>query len=279
MKQIMTTVQMVQNETTRRTRAVTAKFRQAIRPIYIPGVRNMPVHVGSCTLLNIGGTKLIVTAAHIVHRFKAFGFLIGGTEVPVSLIDNFYATSAPNENPDDDKYDFAACAVSDTLATQLGNVAYVGAEWISLGRRIDHKHSVYVCAGYPNSQNKIPHATSRRIGMGFFTHTAKGHSINDKVAPWARSTTDHLFVSYEKYSVDPKGVKRRSSEPRGMSGGPVFYIGDFGDPDIYQPGTDVRPTLEAIIIEKSNQGKVLIAVRIGTVMEALRNVGILGEMS
>jgi hypothetical protein len=273
------TEQMVRDETTRRTRAVTARFRQAIRPIYIPGERNLPVQVGSCTLLNIGGAKLIVTAAHIIRRFKAKGFFIGGTEAPVVLIDDFYGTSARNGDPDDDKYDFAACTVSDTLAGQLGNVTYVGAEWMSVGRRIDHKHSVYVCAGYPNSQNKDMHATSRRIGMGFFTHTAEGHSMNDKVAPWARSTTDHLFVSYEKYSVDPNGVRRRSSEPRGMSGGPVFYIGDFGDPDIYQPGTEVRPTLEAIIIEKSDHGKVLISVNIGTVIEALRIDGILGEMS
>jgi hypothetical protein len=165
--------------------------------------------------------------------------------------------------------------VSDELAAELGNVAYIDEGSISLGRRDDHKHGIYVCVGFPNSQNKDMHASTQQVNIRMWMHSARGHSTNDKIGAWAATTQSHLFIEFAKYASNSDGSKRNSTEPRGTSGGPVFYLGDFGDPDIYRHDANFRSSLDAIIIEKSSEAKVLVAVRINTILQVLRNSDLL----
>jgi hypothetical protein len=73
------------------------------------------------------------------------------------------------------------------------------------------------------------------------------------------------------------GAKRRSTHPQGTSGGPVFYIGDFDNLETYRAGANFQPMFEAIIIRKPTEGPVLVAVRVGAIIGALKHKGLLPE--
>ena len=100
---------------------------------------------------------------------------------------------------------------------------------------MDHQHSMYTCVGYPNSQNKEIDVGKRAMNVQLWRHTGRGRSNHDKIGEWAQRTQDHLFVEFGKYANRADGTKKTSTHPRGTSGGPVFYLGDFGDPETYRP--------------------------------------------
>jgi hypothetical protein len=106
-------------------------------------------------------------------------------------------------------------------------------------------------------------------------HTSPGRSTSDKLGPWAQNTNEHLFIDFPKYATNVDGSKRRSTHPKGTSGGPVFYLGDFNDPNTYQSNVTFRPMFEGIVIAKPHEGNVLMAVKIAAIVHALRVAAIL----
>jgi hypothetical protein len=109
-----------------------------------------------------------------------------------------------------------------------------------------------------------------------WTHTGAGSSTHEGLGSWALHTPAHLFIKLDKYAKTPEGTKRSSTEPRGVSGGSVFYLGDFGDPETYRAGAGFQPMLDGIMIERHRQAKVLAAVKIAAIIEAMRRAGRLG---
>ena len=266
---------MVRDEAHLRAQATLQQFRSAIRPIYGSVGKTLPVHLGTCTLLRVGTVKLIVTAAHIIDQYSKAGLWVGGDNKLTPLAGMFSGTAAPNGDRKLDKYDFSASSVDAELAAGLGNVSYIEPKFISKGRRQDGKHAMYACIGYPNSQNKKMHATKREIDVRMWMHVSKGRSTHDALAPWATRTTEHLFVEFDKYAATVEGRRRSSTDPTGTSGGPIFYLGNFNDPEIYRSGTRFQPMLEGILIERSRTAKVLVGVKIAPIIHALHFAGLL----
>jgi hypothetical protein len=101
------------------------------------------------------------------------------------------------------------------------------------------------------------------------------HQLGSRPAiSWNHGRTPrHLFIDFPKYVNAVDGSKRTTTQPQGTSGGPVFYLGDFNNPGTYRENSNFQPTLEAIIIEKPNRAPVLIAVRIGTIIQSLQKAG------
>jgi hypothetical protein len=122
---------------------------------------------------------------------------------------------------------------------------------------------MYLCVGYPNSKNKDIHATRREMSAEFWNHIAPGHLTHDTIGEWARATADHLFIDIpKKHAVNAAGATINAVHPKGVSGGPVFYIGDFADYDSYSAVKDCHPMLEAIIVERVKEARTLITVQI-----------------
>jgi hypothetical protein len=271
---ITTTEAMVRDVAHERAQLVIAKFRTSIRPIYRSAPKTLLTHVGTCTLLCIEDIKFIVTAAHIVDQHEGY-LWIGGKESAIPLEGAFRSTVAPRGERALDKYDFSVSTVSDELDSSLGNASYISSDFISMGRRADHKHSMYTCVGYPNSQNKEVDVGKREMNARLWMHTARGRSNDDKIGGWAKNSEHHLFIEFPKYANRVDGTKKSSTHPRGTSGGPVFYLGDFGDPETYRVGSTFQSRLEGIVIEKPRMGNALVAVKIAAIVQALRNARVL----
>jgi hypothetical protein len=81
--------EMIRRAAHRRAQAVVDQFREAIRPNYrverCSARRDMPSHVGTCTLFLVGDNKLIATAAHIIDQHAKADLLVGGEKAPVPL--------------------------------------------------------------------------------------------------------------------------------------------------------------------------------------------------
>lgn len=102
-----------------------AKFGGAIRPIYGSTETGQPDHIGSCTLLKVGGGSQLLTAAHVIDMNEQSTLYIAGETKLVALEADFFATNKPEGNRDNDKYDFALGAISLDLEAKLGNVQYL----------------------------------------------------------------------------------------------------------------------------------------------------------
>ncbi len=133
---------------------------------------------------------------------------------------------------------------------------------------------MYACIGYPNSKNKDMNAAKREINVRMWMHTAEGSSTRDDLGEWAKHTNAHVFVDFYKYAENIDGTKRNSTHPQGTSGGPVFYVGDFSDPDTYRFDSTFQPILEGIVIERP-KGNALVAVKVAAITHALRRARVL----
>jgi hypothetical protein len=250
---------------------VMEQFGRAILPIYLSD-RRFRTHVGTCTLVRIDGKQLLVTAAHVFDKRKIGQLWVGGEDSLVPLTGKFMETKAPDGERKKDHYDFAAIEVGLELARQLGDVTYIGPDSISNNRRQPEKKVLYLCVGYPNSKNKDIHATKREINAGLLNHIAPGHLKHDGVGSWAKTTADHLFIDIPKRHAKNVGGQRINAvQPTGISGGAVFYMGDFADYESYSPRSSVRPMLESIIIERYTEARVLVSVLIATIVKAARD--------
>lgn len=258
-------------EVHRRAQLVIARFRDAIRPIYRSGRGTAPEHIGSCTLIRVGNTRLIVTAAHIIDQ-RERELWVAGMRKLTPLVGMFSGTWAPGNDRGLDKFDFSVSSVDEELSEGLGNVSYIPSELFSKGRRQDKQRAMYACIGFPNSQNQV----RREVSVRMWSHTGPGSSTHEGLGSWALHTPAHLFVKFDKYAKTPEGTKRSSTEPRGISGGPVFYLGDFGDPETYRAAANFQPMLEGIVIERHRRAKVLVAIKITAIIEAIRRAGHVG---
>jgi hypothetical protein len=133
--------------------SIRAHFRGAVRPIYGSNDRGLAVHIGSCTLLDVGGTRLVLTAAHVIDDSEFTNLYIAGGDKLVVLEADFMATTPPGGDRQKDRHDFAIAKLSPTTVTELGNVRYLSEPEI-LRRAMPTEGHCYVPLGYPSSKNK-----------------------------------------------------------------------------------------------------------------------------
>ncbi len=259
----------------RRGQIIVDRFRWAVRPIYRPHPKRKTLydHVGTCTLFRAGSVPWLVTAAHILDHHQRDGDLwIGAEKKIVPLQGTFTSTEKPQGQRDLDKFDFAVSRVTDSLLAELGNATFIDSDFVSKGRRRMGSKGLYVCLGYPNSKNKDVHAGHREMGVELFMHAATGHNDRSQLgAAGARYHDSNVFVELGKQVFNALGAKKNPVSVQGMSGGPVFHIGDRGNYNTMRNEANFTPLLEGIIIEKPQDADALVAVSIGTILETLRN--------
>jgi hypothetical protein len=247
------------------------RFGRAILAIYA-SLHKSHIHIGTCTAIRLDGKQYLVTAGHVFDEHQCGQLWVGGEEKLVQLSGRYFASQPPGGDRKHDHYDFAVIEVGPELAKQLGDVVYIGPEHISANRRQAEKKVLYLCVGYPNSKNKDIYAARREMKAEFWNHVAPGHLTHDGLDPWAKSTSDHLFIDLPKrHAKNAEGKTINAVHPKGASGGPVFYMGDFADCDTYYAERECHPILEAIIIEGNPNARALVALVIQKLIGALRD--------
>jgi hypothetical protein len=249
--------------------AVCDRFGGAVRPVYGSDDRKLATHIGSATLLKVGGTPLIVTAAHVIDESEHGALYVAGETHLVPIEASFEITGRPPGGRKEDRYDFAVAKLSPATCSELGDVGYV-ADGDLLLHGAPTSGYLYVVLGYPNSKNKkIDHANkvvrSELWKCGGLAGPAEALQAKLNV-----SSQDHLFIGFDrKRSRAADGSVVNSISPRGISGGAVFDAGNLADPDNLRPDAHMRRRLAAIVIEYHPKHSRIVATRIRVVLDAI----------
>jgi len=249
---------------------VSDRFRGSVRAIYrVSTDRELPEHLGTCTLLEHGAERVLITAAHVSDHSTQTSLYVGGANSLVEIKDPFFATQAPDGNRDKDFFDFAVCRPRSETLEELGDVTFMPSALCADRSFPPGANHLYGCLGFPNSKNRGIHAGNRSVKTVLWRYSSYA------VAPPALEgypSTDqhHLFVDFDgKRAKTADGQVVNAIWPQGASGGPIFDMGDFGDKAIAFPDAVCQPRLAAILIQKPAKAKVLMGVRIQAVLAAL----------
>ncbi len=131
-----------------------ANFAPAVQPIYGANDRGDPDHIGSAVLLDIHGTKVMITAAHVIDEnssMRPTSLYVGGGANLELIESEFSITVAPQTMRKLDRYDIAFCALPPSLVEQLG-AAYISLDEVARHApdelaRIMHRFDGYAALG------------------------------------------------------------------------------------------------------------------------------------
>ncbi|NKA73637.1 serine/cysteine peptidase [Ralstonia solanacearum] len=246
-----------------------ATLADAVRPVYRADDRGQPDHEGSCVLLQLGGTKYALTASHVVEAGKIADsdLYIGGESRFVKISGTCYRSPAPRGILKD-HYDFALVTLSDDDISSLGDIKYISEASISKGQTQSDGH-VYTVIGYPNTKNKdidkqLRAVTSNR--WNYYSVPRDGTDVSRKIEV---DGGEHIFVGYDKRSLDVNGNQVNSIKLKGVSGGAVIDLGRLGAPENLSPDAAFTPRLVALFIEHHPDKQITVATKIGFIIESL----------
>jgi hypothetical protein len=249
-----------------------AEFKTSVRPIYglLDGRRL--THSGSCLLLEIDGKRVVSTAAHIADDLALTPLFVGGLvgTHPVQLAGRFRATTPPGGDRRLDHLDCAYCEISANDTAALGPVEFLSESRMS-HNRVPSERRVYTAFGYAVSRNKksIDHRT-RSITNRLSMYTGHVVEVPALAAKLPRSGEGHLLVNFERHAHTANGERVNAFGPRGLSGGALLDLGDFTSPAIYAPDSQHTATLSGMLIEHWDEHHVMVAVKIGAIVEGIR---------
>jgi len=189
------------------------EFRASIRPIYrnISAIDSRPMHIASCLLLNVDGTPIVSTAAHVIDHLRESPLYVGGSKgvalVPITG-GRIRSTSIPHSGRQSDHFDSAFWEPPQSAVTAMGKVEFLNDSRLS--RVVPTPGRLYTAIGYPISRNKssINHATNSittRISM----YTANVEAMPDLVGKLGVSGAEHFFLRFEKRAFTGDGARYR----------------------------------------------------------------------
>lgn len=246
------------------------KYRTSVRPIYGTDDGERPEIIGSALLIDIDGSKFVVTAAHIADWTRTHGLFVSGTvgTQPVQIDGDITMTVAPNQQRGLDKMDFAFWQVPRSAEINLGDVKFININDIN-DDRVLPKNRMYLGLGYPISKNKKGvNNISKTIKTSLWKYTAGVEELPELARELGVPNDKHFFLKFDKYSSTYSGEKVNSGSPRGVSGGALIDLGNFSSPSIFNSKNSGK--LCGMIIEKNDKHKALIAVKMKVIIDAIK---------
>lgn len=234
-----------------------------------------PEHIGSCILLDIDGTPVVATAAHIVDDIPEGATLFVATPARPQLVPivggDIKTTPKPPKGRNYDHSDSAYWRIPDDEVERLGVANFLGPSRLSHNRAPQDRR-YYTALGYAVERNadRVDHER-RTITFAPSMHTSNAVS-EPKLTRRLNSPGDqHLFVRFARYAKDADGVEMETFYPEGLSGGALLDLGDFTSYDIYGGDTKHRARLAGVIIEYHEDRQALVAVKIGPIVSGITN--------
>ena len=256
------------------TRQAQRDFRASIRPIYRNSARKpRPVHVASCLLLNVYGTPIVCTAAHVADDLREHSLFVAGA-VGTGLVHiqthAVKAAIAPDGNRESDRFDTAIWKPSAPAVAALGAVQFLDASRIASGQT-PTDNRLYTAIGYPRSRNKTKanHA-AKSIDTRISMYTAGVEAMPGLAAEIGVSGAEHLFLRWQERSFKSGGASENTFRPRGLSGGALLDLGEFASPESYARDPNRSALLSGMVIEYYEEHRALVAVKIGAIINSIR---------
>lgn len=251
-------------------------FRSSVRPMYRNSpAKPRPVHIGSCTLLNVGGAPVLSTAAHVLDNLTAgYSVYVGGDGEthPVLVGGGVIATTPkPAGGRDLDHYDCGFWRIPDKAVSYLGAVEFLDASRLSdnsqeVGRRY------YMTMGYRLKRNRsaIDHR-AKRINNRLSRYSGSVEELPKLAAHMGVSGAEHMFMPLPKYGQDEDARRANMFGPVGFSGGPLLDLGDFTVEEAYAPETECRASLAGMMTAHYPRFRTMAAVKIGFIVARIRH--------
>lgn len=241
------------------------RFREAVVPIYGSKANGRPIHIGSAVLLDLDGTKVLLTAAHVIDENRFTTLYVGGRQELKPVEGGFSVTGAPHGR-DRDHYDFAFYTIPKDLVDKLHG-RFIGLNEISRSARFDQGR-YYTALGYPNSKNRKYDPVRSSVKARLFSYSSVDKVDPDIAAKLPGGGDHHIFMTYDRLSRDEDGTVVNSTAPRGMSGGAVVDAGRPADINVFFGGELPAPLLAGVVIELKKK-KVLLAVRMEVILPVM----------
>ncbi len=188
----------------------------------------------------------------------------------IALNLNTLITAAPNKDRDSDHVDFAIAKLSDKITSKLSGAKFINEDEIEFSKT-PSEGRIYTCLGFPNSKNKVNTYKGSSITPVIFPYTSTGRPASQ--LPNIASAADHTLVDYsKKYGHDENGNRVNMVALNGCSGGAIVDCGEISLRTLSEPAT---PKLIAVLIEAHSKEKVILGIRLSTIMAHLRESGLL----
>lgn len=247
------------------------KFMSSVRPIYGSTEHGKPYHIGSCVLIELDGSKYLITAAHVIDHNQITTLYVSGESDLVQLEAEALITNPGSGNRDNDKLDFAILPLSEELTKQLGNVVFINESSMS-NDASENKGKLYLALGFPNSKNKKIDNKENKVTQNPFIYSSTLNLNQDIFSKVGATTSQHYLLDFcSKHSKDENNNTVNSIAPIGASGGALFFIEGVNNPDNYRPDAECVGKLTGILIENHKQQKIIMATKISVIKDALKN--------
>jgi hypothetical protein len=210
-------------------------------------------------LLAIDGSRFLATAAHVLNTH---GLLLCGAHDLIPLSGDFFWSNGKGEA--DDNIDLAVVRLSDDQRGALKGLPFIRAGDMMLWTPTVNRYQLAV--GYRASQNKAPVGGSKNLQLKRWSFT--GFSAPLPTSSGSGKYNDRNFaLEYSKRAVRESGELVRTTPPHGLSGGPIFDLGDTLSFDQLCAPDPHPAKLAGLVIECPTGGGTLI----GTKVEVLRD--------
>ncbi|WP_111655318.1 hypothetical protein [Isoalcanivorax indicus] len=245
------------------------QFISAIRPIYGASDHGRPEHISSGLLLLWKDKQYLVTAAHVIDENSESTLYLGVGSCLQEISAGFFCTKKPDNDRSKDYYDFAWTELTNLSLEGYNDLSFISESEISLEGSCPDENA-YLALGYPNSKNKKHDNVKKRVAPKYMKYT----STLKRDKSWATerylSGNDHILLKYHsKHARDSDGNKVNTLSPRGASGGALIDMGALHQVEAYKPNHTPVGRLVGMIIEKSAKHDVLVAVKIGSILEQI----------
>lgn len=230
---------------------------RSVQNTFFPNLRidckDRPYHAGTITVMDIQGTRLMVTARHVLDRDQGNECDIGENQLRAAGIDGpveLHPFQLSILTTSDGKTLDLAILKANALDVKALAVEPISVSLVHQGELHDR---LYLAAcGFPSSKN-----SEWNWKVTCRPYSYHGLVASDSAVEKAGYDPRYYFA----IEIDLKRVYRgkekmvRAPDPSGISGGPVFVVHDFKDQ------TTHLPAFAGIVVARDSEKKHLICVR------------------
>lgn len=248
-----------------------------VSPIYAADESRYPEVIGTATLVKINGYYFLVTAAHVISRYRDRQPCLAVPSSPesvkkipnnldqVELLPLLGKTKSSTEGDDSDLIDFCIIELTPDDYTTIRR----GKQFYDLRNRTgpiqEPFYENFAFTGTPETKNRIPVKDKKLIKIpipNIYTIIVPHVAKNDRLYDRGYNMREHLVFEFQKKKFyNEEGERTISPDPSGISGGGVWHL-ETGTPNIRDTSGF---SLQGIAIEWDLPSGRLIAVS----MEAL----------
>ena len=249
------------------------RYEHAIRPVYGKSGQSAPVHIGSCTLLEIDGAKVLLTAAHVIDDAKHCNLFVAGTTQLVPLTFDKAVVTNPELDRKKDRYDFSLAKITKAMQRDLGEVHYIPESNFCLNTPTSEAH-VRMVMGFPHSKNKKGiNNPLKEVSGTVWSFSNVALSDEQLATNLGMPTGNHIFLGFDhtkQYRAD--GRSSYTMHPLGASGGALFDLGDQTKVEKLARPVVCEARLAGVLIEYKERKKLIMATGMNAVLEGYRRL-------